>query len=293
MIAATRPTDFLSRVVMHAQGVAPVIRPRILSLYESQDASASAKGWDDPAESLFEPTARWQIPTPRTEVPRSERHTETPTSGSHAPPVLIEPVLPVQPAANLPDGRKPSSKHPVELDARPTGAESVTALRVSREQSSPQPQTVPAASPSPRRSNQALLDDDLAKQARTLPAQPNPIPTTFVPQMSRKPVVGSLQPSLIPSTAMNKAAAPSTVMPAPVAKATSPVLVMPAALPPSPRREVVPHSLPAPPPAITITIGRIEIRATAPSLPVPPTARATGAAPQSLDDYLKSRAGRS
>jgi hypothetical protein len=277
---------------MHAQGVTPVIKPRILSTYESTEVSASAQGWDDPAESLFEPTARWQMPPSRTEVSQSEVRAKAATSGSHAPPVLIAPVLPVQPVANLADRLKPSPKHLGEFDASITEAKSSSALGRPQEQSSPRPETVPAPAPTPRSSDQTLLAADLAKQARILPPRPGPIPSASVTQILPNPVMDSAQPSQASFTATNQEVSLATVKPSATAKATPPVLAMPSALPPPPRREVAPHSLPAPPPSITITIGRIEIRATTPSLPVPRTARVAGAVPQSLGDYLKSRAGR-
>lgn len=87
---------------------------------------------------------------------------------------------------------------------------------------------------------------------------------------------------------------PTALVPtAPASTSVALPIVMPAPLPLPPRREAAALTLPAQPPAITITIGRIEIRAAVPPPASPqPATRVTRAPPQSLDDYLKARTRR-
>lgn len=276
MNAVVAPADFLSRVALPSLGALPLVRPRMPSLFEERRGEEGAIDEGELARSDEAPP--WRPPVPLSEqrpnplaaraqverrdvalpevkafAPEQQDFVVQQGRPAAAPPPSPAPALP---AVRVPDRRE----HSGELPHRPERPPEAALRRI-------EPVAVPAPPARPAR----LRGQDTAT-----------VRVQAVTHRETETVV-RVEPA--------HCAPPS----APIATITMPVAmpkVNPAPLPPSRRNNAMTVQALLAPPAITITIGRIDIRAAA-SLPVAPTpsTRAPQSQPQSLDDYLKQRTG--
>lgn len=264
MSGAAAPTDFLSRVALPALGAMPLVRPRLPSLFENQQADAMDEGPDDPFVTVQENAPVWRAlaaPPPMPAIRELLVAAQQPQDRASAKPV----------ADHAPQRDEAIPPLPVAAAVQPL-VERVTPLP--RESHRPEMRDELPGPPAPRsRAKRASEPSDVATQAASV------APDT------RKPDAISTGPVAAPVVALPVSAAP-------LARPNAQPLVMPAPLPPARRQEAMTIQLPPAPPAITITIGRIDIRAASPQPATsPPPPRAAKPQPQSLDDYLKHRTG--
>lgn len=282
MIAAAPSADFLARVAMHSLGVATTIRPRLPSLFEDRRADALGENWDDLAETVFAAPLAWrpQAPVADLQVTAPDGQSLTNRSNHRS----NREATPAPPVDRATVDRRPPDEVPLSRQVRIEPA--------------------PPSAPSPVRADSSAIAAAPADaiRRRVRPAEP-PVPPEPDRQLSLRraeqraeleaPVVRA--PRAKQTEAAVKPARNGLSQPRPVPAATPAAIpmVMPAPLPVPLRREAA-IVQPAPTPAvISISIGRIEIRAvSSPLAPPPVVTRSNGARPQSLDDYLTQRADR-
>ena len=280
MSASAAPLDFLTRVALPALGVVPMVRPRLPSLFEDRRVDPEDDGQKQTTEPRRESPPLWRamMPPPLT------------VTQSPAPPVpagqattlpKVNPLDLPRPEPLIPTRAATALVHPVPPDPVAAVPPVATKRHSGGDEQVPPAALRPAVQSLETRTTPAAIPERLKRRSEhnAEPQQPGP--------KARQSTDGFRR----------EEARQIAVSPQPVRPYASPIvrpLVMPAPLPVPSRREAVTVQLPPASPAITITIGRIDIRA-ATALPTTPTPapRAARREPQSLDDYLKSRTGRS
>jgi hypothetical protein len=263
---------------MQARGAMPLVKPRLLSLFENNDADVASSSLDYPAQTLYEPAQLWrpQYRAPPLYVP-----------DINTPPVSAPEAL------NTPAKvKRPHSEHIAtrteKSNVQPSAPPPVTSAGAT---------TTPIAQP-PIRPGRNAVPDALIRRAEPLGVLPR---RGEQPRRQQKSVQALESPAPLNHSVARKERQPeppriaplslSPVPAPPAAKAVALPILVPLSPMPVPRNEAAMLKPPAPPPAITITIGRIDIRAAVspPAAPQTP-ARGTAIPPQSLADYLKGRA---
>jgi hypothetical protein len=267
--------DFLSQLAAKAVGAAPLVEPRLPSLFESglaERALPIEEVAEVPAAALVrsaaslrqppeerpvqaerprgalqapEPSAPQQPPTPRLEVRAAQAEPDA------VPALVAQPLL--RPAAA-------QAPEPPAVVARRERPEAETPSLPSR-QASREPVEAPSLVPLP---THAARPEPAVEAARNLVVQ--------LRDPAQAPVVRAEQQP--PATPL--------LRPAP----------LPASVPPLVRgRERAAAEAEPPAPVVNITIGRVEIRAAVAAPPAKPRPAPQRQAPQALADYLKARSG--
>ncbi|HEV7401755.1 MAG TPA: hypothetical protein VGO11_02470 [Chthoniobacteraceae bacterium] len=270
-------SDYLTRLAERVAAPEIALRPRTLSLFEPVAQSAPAPPLEPPEsrEALArveeEPApraARTPADIPLPNAPASPAFREPPTpppAPALSTPATLEPrpALLVAPAP-WPDREPPAAAEPLAPARSPVG------------------EVVPARPPA----------GDDAEPVE--PAAPRPRPAVAALASLQRPPDRDA-PRVSEHVTSTAAAAPAPAI-EPIAKPGAQVPVPPPALvpmPPAPRMragENARRDAPAPPPAIHVTIGRLEIRAQMPP-PGSPRARPSKTAATDLAEYLRRRSG--
>lgn len=279
-------SDYLAHLAERALAPKAEIRPRALSLFEPEPVS-SDPGADAFAESREPVREEGTWSADADAVSGSDREAE------------VRPRRPAVPGEALPEPPTPA-RYPLQGILVPPVEER------SWPDEFPLPRTEPACSSpeklaeTPKRRSRAA---DVSRHAATphIPAEPEPPERNAAPSAPRKS--GSQADSdsprrTAPSEIAAKAPEPEhqadrteasertiEITPRPQ-HPTEPAVIVP--LPPTPWVEISPASKAAPP-AIHVTIGRLEIRATTPA-PGKPQPKRT-ATESGLEEYLRRRSG--
>jgi hypothetical protein len=306
-------SDYLTSLIGRARGESGAVRPIVQPVFAPGRADlpslpvAALPGSSEPETAVPAPRAR-----------AAARQAESGRVPMSAPPLSLEQTPPGDtPSPALPTG-------PVANRLSPTPLTSVTP-EPPREAAPQQPVTQPLEA----NTLPIIAETD---PSTGLAAEPLPLPRASVPASTVAPLppmeARTVKPSLgqpapqETSEHSTRSAASDSPAPAPVPAASSPVAQVTArrsadARPlseqiiPVPREPDRPVARPAagpipgwatvgnqaatppPPPAIRVSIGRIEVRAVLPAPPpVPPPAPAPAAPLVTLDAYLRERTGR-
>ncbi len=305
-------TDFLIGLLQRNRSAAPMVRPRLGSLFEPAPLMGEASAQPPSLPWAPAPPTPSALPTPEGEShPRPGSLALTQTT---PPPSAPSPTTP--PSAPIPP--RPREVTPPGEDApgpMPKAARRSISPLPSGEKARPGSPRPAQAPPSPQRPVPALgaptppIATPPAQEPgrdHPLPAWPEP-PSTIAPlgsgDASLRPAWpgASASPSVWEGEApsrlgsANPPASPSQGRPAPVTRPRTPPAqpIQPARpLPSAPPREATQ------PPVIRVSIGRIEVRAQLPERLEPPQPPAPSrpqprrAPALSLSDYLKQRGGR-
>lgn len=255
-------SDYLNSLVARALNLTPVVQPRLTSLFEPSVGGGVAPS--------FEPeTVRESL------TAREQSHQTSPASVEPAPAPLSQPRTPISVEPGEGEvGPKPRSRiESFELHEEYKEAES-------KEQFLPRaaalvqapllswPMAPPSAPPASNVVIGSLTQASVAEQnAQTDSAQPQPSASDIPARVEPAPA----QP-LRPST-------PAII----VRQPDSPPII--------PTRRIIKQTAEAvePPQTISVTIGRIDVRAVFPQPPAPRVSRSEKPAAMSLDEYLKQR----
>jgi hypothetical protein len=309
--------DFLSRIAAKAVGAAVLVEPRLPSRFEAAAGSGdSLESCRDESSATAAAAGRLEQPPRRSVAARSANEaglaeTHIGQTGDPAPakmvpgrgfarprPTELEPPA----SAQAPDARdspllSPAAGAEIRLAAvdgvRPLLPPPGSSPRERRMEASPPPpdlagSLVAPLAPGPESAPVCGSSSGRADE----PGSIAPTPPLLAPQSSARlpavPVrgVGSVRAD----KARSSAPAPPILAPQPPAR----LLAAPAGLPEmraKPARLERSAPAPVPPPVINITIGRVDVRASAPAAPAARPARLPRQAPQSLADYLKRRGG--
>ncbi len=245
-------SDFLTNLLNRSLGASAALRPRLPGRFEAQGSPANAV----PGEPLAPPANAAPVSrAPATEAPNA--HTSEPhhTAAPEHVQKLLVPPDPTRPREAAASKAPPAPEGP-RAHAQPT-PEIVARVERMLEQ--------PGAEPRPRDKAPAQLAQE-GGERETVTAPPD------APGESR-----AVQPA-------REAVAPAPPIPTPIAPQVR------VAQPPAEPRlaEAAPASAA---PRISVTIGRIDVRAVAPPLPAARSRLARPAPALSLDDYLKRREG--
>jgi hypothetical protein len=280
-------SDFLTSLAARALMPVPAIRPVVGSLYEPRAAVESplpvSVTTAVPVQPTFSPApvaprssagSEPRLPAPESSPHVSEGgslpHPFTRAVATSEAPAHIHSVPVSIPAPPVPRGRK--AKRPQPAPQAVEGAPSPLSPPAARPvpaTATPRPAIFPAASPSPRPADP--VSPVVSRVAQETPGESGlpaaPVPVTRPAQSPRAPE-GTRLPRIFPPQRSPLGAAASEKSPS-----------IPAAAPAS-----------SPAPEVTITIGRVEIRAAVPAAPAP--APAAAKPHLSLEAYLRRSASR-
>lgn len=272
--------DFFSRLANRAVVPSPAVRPQLLSVYESSPVSVDRSLLEETVELPVNPLPV-QEPRRKTRIDPEEAAVANPPSGE---PVerKTAPLL----AANPPSRDRPN---PVEKEVGSSD-------RVAR-------RNEPGQMIEPHKPDikVAVVREENYRPAHS--EQPAALSTTPIPREERPGPRSSDSGDVVtPKKGAGRVIEARTVTierkSPEQPQLTKPAATLPTA-PPLPHRPAAPSLLPwvvpmpraerSPPPAVHVTIGRVEIRALTPPAAEP---RSNRAAPRlSLDEYLKRNAG--
>lgn len=286
-------SDFLSRVAARAAGTAETIQPRVWSRFETVP--------DEPSETSFVAAV-----APRRDEPQSVPSSPLPQS----PPPQSAPPQSAPPQSALPQSAPPPAptlpQRFVEVDRI---VERIVAPQLARRTETPQPPIVPNAPPPivPAAAPQAQnvrpivrvepverVIEQTVERVETRPEIVQRI-VTYVPvspiiETVVEPVIEPvIEPPIVPSAAApqrmegprERVVMQPRILPSPLRPDRLPPVVRSRTIPPS-------HSAtPSQPPAVHVSIGRVEVRATvAPERTHTPR---PSPSPSPLDEYLRRR----
>lgn len=282
-------SDYLERLVARNFDAPEAIHPQPVAPFESIWAEAAAPSEIDEQVPAGDGQARVAVP----EAPRNPPAMESSPIGTGE----------AEPAA--------ASSNRASVCSSPDVRQADTA-RERKEQAVPDPVTViepePAGAPPQPHSG----DPPTSKPPRGIKARTVPVPSAGrdIPRSAQheiliKPVVKVEREPKRRSSEAPEQPAPAVTEPA---QQPSPAALRPPPTVTAPERDIEPSgrlypprterprrrseaaSRPAEPPAVQVTIGRVEVRASAPPVAAA-RRRSPPAASMSLDDYLKQRAG--
>jgi len=273
--------DFLSLIAAKAVGAAPLVEPRLPARFEARREGAGEvpRIWEDPVEVAVD-----------VDVAR-------PASPPRRPPVetLANDMRPVAPEAADPgNDAQPPRARGAETPAPPAAAPRRSAPAQAQPAASARVQAPPAvAAPSP-----PLLVPPAEAKATYRSEKPVADRPAFQPAVPAVRVQDRVSRPAAEAVASDAAAQPAPFeAPVPASqvreRARDPAVSL-AELRPRPTRGEHRAAERSPPtPVVNITIGRVEVRATA-AAPAPPArpVQPPRTAPQSLADYLKRRDAR-
>lgn len=277
MSDSAAPSDFLARVALSGLGAMPMVKPRLPSLFEDRHTDLGDEELVHPLEAVREPP-----PQERTLMPPA--------------PAVTQPAAPPLPSGQAPARPKIRT---VELPRD----EPIVPTRAVRAHTPRAPASALRPLATKRNTEREIREPLAAVRPPMQPPETREVPAP-TPEMRQRRAEGYAEPERSAPKLRQSAdvvrreeSQRVTVTPEPVVQQSKPVarpIIMPALRAVPSRREALTIQLPPAPPAINITIGRIDIRAATPPPTAPsPAVRAARQQPQSLDDYLKSRAGRS
>lgn len=279
-------SDFLGRLAARTLGLAPVVAPRLPSLFEppAGPVALPAALTERPALGLEE-EEHDAVPEPRPTPPRrpdTARGQREPAGEAPARTVPLRSAGRREREPTPDAAAAPRTAPPVPVSARVVpGAVEGPRGRV--------------APPSPARASRSAREGSLDGRATAGPEVRAPLGSATV-----GPVAAGLAP--VPRAAREEPAKPARAAAASV-PAQPPA---PGSSLPSPLGSLAPSRLPhfpqlaalttagrrsEPPPRVEVTIGRIEVRATS-TASAAPARRAAASSVPSLDDYLRRRDGR-
>lgn len=322
-------SDFLTHLAARSLDLPPAVQPRPTPLFEPP---SPLDGAPDLEERRFQETEEagaalpesHPVPSPRRGAPpfstsesaepsilfpspgrsRGEESAETPSGTPRASRAEDHPIRPEAPlmAPRLPGSplRPPATPAdfttPVPVEARQTPAPPDLASALPR-----RPEPAPAAEPIVTMRVERIA---LPAEVRPLVPLPRPAPPVAAPVRPGRETVPGIERVIVErEVAMALPASPPSVRAAaePLLARLDTVAPPPASGLLSPRIEPAFPAMPPPlvstgsgaAPAIHVTIGRIEVRATPPpSASSPARRRASGPPAMSLQDYLRQRDGR-
>ena len=258
-------SDYLNNLVARALNLTPVVQPRLTSLFEPSVGGGVARS--------FKPeTARESLTS------REQSHQPSLAWVEPAPAPLFQPLTPISVERGEGEvGPKPRSRfESFQLHEEHREAES-------KEQPPPRaaalvqapllsvPMAPPSAPPASSVVIGSLTQSSVAEQnAQTDSAQPQP-------SGSASDIFARVEPA--PAQPLR----PST--PAIIVRQPNTSPIMPT------RRVMKPTAEAVEPQTISVTIGRIDVRAVFPQPPAPRVSRTERPAAMSLDEYLKQRSG--
>ncbi len=262
-------SDLLSSLASRAIGNLPTVQPRLASRFEPSPLAASL-GFAEPAGEEIE-TIRTAPPVEAAPAAWPEATGEpTRRSTVETPPRLN----------SLPHSAVPES---VSLVSPPTTLFANDALEQPslpvRDWTGPEPNPVSVTAPS------VSPQTDMVVDAGPLRIEPNSGPVGPVERIVHERVIRELieHDHEVERVETRSGDVPSVL---PVSVASRQLTGQP------PHRDVTPVQFEPTPPAIHVTIGRIDVRAVGPAAPAAPPPRSTPRpAGPSLDDYLRQRSG--
>jgi hypothetical protein len=267
-------TDYLEHLAARALGLADVVRPRLIGLFEPLDPSDTVVAAEPfEVQEIERPSGRAMPPDPRPVPERSvARRQETPRPAAEARRLQVDDRGRAPPASSTRSERQPSEPEraapPAETAAPPRESDSpaVTAADV---ETPPARQAAAVPAPSP---------------ASSTPGRPPSWPGPRPPAISQDPPTVAASPR-------RTAGGPPRSAPQSRVESPSPPRPPSALAPPNgpePRRGERDASSPAPTaPTIRVTIGRVDVRALAQPAPRPAAPRRASAI--ALNEYLKQR----
>lgn len=273
-------SDYLSHLVERIALPQVALRPRTLSLFEPPHQPGGLVP-EPPAWPPSRPVDEGLEPAPASAVPSPPPAVSSPTGRSQPPATFSTAPVAPHPAPPLPTPDQPLLVAPVVRPDRLRNAIDPTGEGVRRNRAEPALPARPAAESVER--VDVRITRPAAAPAVAWPARP-------AEHASRPPAdetdraPSALAPSgdhALPPPAATPAAPPALL----------PVTPLPVTLLPRlPSVESLRHAEATPPPAIHVTIGRLEIRAQAPAAGSP-RARSVKAAGADLEAYLRRKSG--
>lgn len=293
-------TDFFTRLAEHTLGRAPVAEPLVAPSFAPAASWTVTEGLATPTEAQQTPPSP-PIPSQRAEPPTAETAVPLPTLVPESPaeahaPARVGPAAKPMVEKERPAASSVSKPAPAGRPAPKAAPEKARTEEPRVVQAHPTPESTPVAiqPPVPETTRRAL--------ARSAPALP-----VDVPQLVALESAPAQQHPAKPLPPTPKAETVQETPPIQHAIKVETRVASPAQTPPPPQPSVtrqarqstaMPPSQsltaePAPqPPAIRVTIGRVEVRAVQPPEPFLPRPRPAMRMPAvSLDDYLRRRNG--
>lgn len=314
-------SDYLSNLVARTLETAPLLQPRRLSLFEPVggvwEMGSGEWGIGVEAETAISPQSQPVMPPP---MPAATTEPGLPVAPMHPPLVTAAPSPTAvfhQPTAGLARQETAPPTQPTRPSEKPTIANHTTVpertiVQQHIEQEIVRPPARPGAAGPPRRPVRSAatasgpVSANTAVASQVVPQLVPPVvpPVALPPPIKTMPSVIEQRPSAATPTETAKpeplrpAASPprSAVQLSPPQPAPhiTPDGSRPVVAPPPPTRPMMPEQRVAvqesPAPAIHVTIGRIEVRATPPT-PAKVEKRQPQTPAVSLDEYLRQRNG--
>ena len=289
--------DYLANLITRSLSQEEVILPRPSSLYETAVPTTDVTPLEE--ESIVDAQPKAAAPAPPTPVAAWPTVEPTPEPGpvKHAPEIQQTPITPqIPPLLSWLEQLKTFTQQP-SATARPINPiEDESNIRPTPKAvlSQPSPtittphKPVPTAAPEPPKAKSQVEpkpQEIIERQFST---------TKLVERVEQTPVISETitEREKVPAAMPTSSATPSKTDRQPVQPAQQKIIVAETrpyqpSIPTAPTREQAEPT----PPAIHVTIGRVEVRATKPP-PAVPTRRSrhTNSTVMSLDDYLRQRA---